>query len=344
MSSSAVTVHAGGCIRCAACSSLAPEILRLDVPATRALRAPRNDEERARCEVAARICPTGAIKVGAVSAEARQEPVEARPAASDFVADALYYRLFEEAEKARWRMTDLPWGSIQSELAGPELIELVRESAASELTTFTASRRFLQEFADDADFSQWISLWAYEEAKHPHALMRWLSAMGQTFDPSFIVRGRWAAPFARSRVAMLATNVVSEMVASAGYVRLARRSAEPLLAKIAMLLAGDEARHASSFFRYAERAISRSEDPATERATALRVLHVWLNEPGNMGHPVRDLQGAGALREAGFDEPLASPALRSRICDVFARLVGCAIAPGDDLPRMARAIGRRGSA
>src|SRR5258708_29121142 len=111
------------------------------------------------------------------------------------------------------------------------------------------------------------------------------------------------------------------MLARAGCVGLGPRGEEPVLAKIAMPLASDEARHASSFFRYAQRAIARAEQPDAERAAALRVLHVWLNEPEKMGHPVHQLQETGALRDAGFSHPLASPALRSRIFDVFTILV-----------------------
>jgi len=330
-----VIVNAATCVRCGACSSIAPELFELDVASSRLRRPPADDRERTQCMVAARICPTGAIRASASCPATADNDA---PRTTDFVADALYYRLFDEAERARWRMADVPMHAIDKERVSPALLQIVRENAASELTTFTATRRFLQEFSDDPDFSQWITVWAYEETKHPQVLMRWLGAQGESFDGAFVMRGRWASPFARTRAAMLATNVVSEMVASAGYVRLSRRVDEPVLAKIAMWLGSDEARHAASFFRYAQRAIARAENPSTERAIVLRVLHVWLNEPEKMGHPVHRLQGAQPLLEAGFAHPLESPAVRSRVCDVVSALVGRTVSPGDDLLVLARTI------
>jgi ferredoxin len=326
-----VSVNAKSCIRCAACSSLTPGVFRLDpgVP-SRVLRPPASTAEHTRCAVAARICPTAAIRVVDAPA-ARLE--EAR--SDDLLTDALFYGLFEEAEKVRWRMSDIPWHELRREAASPALLSVVRANAASEMTTYTASRRFLQEFSDDPDFSQWVTVWAYEETKHPQVLMRWLAACGQTFDAAFVMRGRWASPFMRSRVGMLATNVVSELVASAGYLALARRTEEPLLGKIAMLLASDEARHASSFFRYVERAIVRAERPDTERAAALRVLHVWLNEPEKMGHPVHQFH---ALKESGFAHPLESTTLRTRIREVFSLLVGRTLDADGELLDVARSL------
>jgi ferredoxin/ferritin len=330
-----VLVNRAACVRCGACSTIAPEIFELRATGSDVLRQPSNARERARAAVAARICPTAAIRAGDAVVGALAED---RARADDFVGDALYYRLFDEAEKARWRVADVPLDAVAKDRVSPALVEAVRANVTSELTTFTATRRFFQEFADDPDLSQWITVWAYEETKHPQILMRWLASLGETFDAAFVMRGRWTSPFARSRIAMLATNVVSEMVASASYMRLARRVDEPVLASIATFLGSDEARHAASFFRYAERALARAERPDAERAAALRVLHVWLNEPEKMGHPVHRFQEAEPVKDAGFVHPLDSPAVRSRVCDVISTLVGERVKHDDDLLGVARAI------
>jgi len=232
----------------------------------------------------------------------------------------LFRHLFAEAETVRWRMTDIPWESIERERVTPGLIGLVREIARSELTTYSATRRFLEEFADDVELSQWMSVWFYEESKHPEALLRWLEAFGEGLDERAILRGRVSAPFMRSRLGTLVTNVISEMTAAAGYVGLARRVPEPVLAGIVRRLAGDEARHAASFFRFAGRALATAADPLEDRLTALKVLKLWLMDRSH--HPMRQLSehvrdDAVLQKESSVDYE----ALGERVCRVIGRLV-----------------------
>ena len=138
----------------------------------------------------------------------------------DIIGDGLFTRLFDQAELARWRIDDIPWDRIDRDRVTPGLISLVREIAFSELTTTTATRRFLTELSDDVDLTQWIAVWFYEETKHPHVLLRWLHHVGVTVTDDFIRRGRATAPFMKSRMGTLVTNVISEVVASAAYASL----------------------------------------------------------------------------------------------------------------------------
>ena len=204
----------------------------------------------------------------------------------DVFAGLLHYRLFTEAELARWRMEDIPWSAIDKRLVTPNVRAIVRQLASAELTTYSATRRFLQEFGDDIDFTQWMSVWFYEETKHPQALMSWMHEVGETFSAGEVVRGRITAPFMKSRLGMLVTNVISEVHASALYVALARVTNEPVLKQIARHIAGDEARHATGFYAYARRTLERSKTPALDRLEVLKVLHMWLNQNGNVQHPV----------------------------------------------------------
>jgi len=50
------------CIRCAACSAVAPRTFDVTRKGTRILRQPTDDAERTRVRVAALICPTRAIR------------------------------------------------------------------------------------------------------------------------------------------------------------------------------------------------------------------------------------------------------------------------------------------
>jgi hypothetical protein len=190
--------------------------------------------------------------------------------------------------------------------------------AFSEQTTFSATQKFLHAFADDVDFSQWMSVWFYEETRHPLVLMRWLAALGERCDSEFVARGRVSTPFMRSRMGTLVTNVISEVNAASAYATLAVavEDEEPVLAGIARRLSTDEARHASSFYRYAARRIERSSRPDRERLDAVKVLHFWLHENEQVTHPVNQ-----ALRRVSAHRDLAPVGVRERVAAIIGTLV-----------------------
>lgn len=258
-------------------------------------------------------------------------------------SEPLFDHLFDEAERVRWRMADLPWDRIDRAVVTPALTALVGEIAFSELTTHSATRRFLTEFADDTDLTRWIAVWFYEETKHPQVLLRWLAAVGVAVDDEFLRRGRATAPFMKSRMGTLATNIVSEMVAATGYARLAAQCREPVLARIAGLLAADEARHAASFYRYAARHLASSPDPERDRRDALKVLYLWFQDNERVAHPVNEFYGRGAgradLTAAGGGLAALEVAPRERICRLFATLLDL---PLDGASELRRAIDHLG--
>ena len=90
----------------------------------------------------------------------------------------------------RWKVAELPWAKFEASQARPTLRAMVREMAFSEQTTFSATQRFMQAFGDDADFSQWISVWFYEETRHPQVLLRWLELAGEKPGADFVAKGR----------------------------------------------------------------------------------------------------------------------------------------------------------
>jgi len=215
-----------------------------------------------------------------------QIPQTAADEPNDILEGLLHYKLFDEAERVRWRMEDIPWKSIDRSKVTANSLTLVRQIALAELTTYAATRRFLQEFSDDIDFTQWMSVWFYEETKHPYALIRWLHELGEQFSASEMVRGRITAPFMKSKFGMLVTNIISEANASAGYTVLYRIAEEPVLKQLARNIGGDEARHATGFFSYARRSFERSKNVEEDRLDGLKVLHMWLGHNGQVQHPV----------------------------------------------------------
>jgi hypothetical protein len=232
----------------------------------------------------------------------------------------MYARLYDEAESARWRIADVPWRELRPDAVTPELVQLVRDIVASEATTFSATQRFLRDFADDVELTNWISVWFYEETKHPQVLMRWLDAVGASYDDEAVRRARVTAPFMKSKTATLTSNVISEMVAATRYMNLRGNSPEPVLSWIAARLAGDEARHAASFFSFAQRRILMSAEPDTERRDALKVLYLWANEREQMRHPVNMFQGS-----VGFE------AAMSRVIRMIGLLVDLPLRTPDDV-------------
>ncbi len=260
------------------------------------------------------------------------------PAArKSFLSEAICYRLSEKAERVRWRMEDVPWAEIKPGTVSPEWLELIRQSAYSELTTFTASQRFLKDFWDDADFSQWVSVWFYEEMRHPQALLKWLGHFGVTVDAEFMLQGRGTAPFMKSRMGTLVSNIISEMVAATNYHSLHVHSPEPVLAGIALNLSNDEARHASSFYAYAKIHLARSQNPERDRRDALKVLYLWFQDNDRVKHPVNEFLGRQAASSADGSylrhAQQVFGAVKLRACKRIGKLVGLAIATPEDVLR-----------
>jgi hypothetical protein len=237
------------------------------------------------------------------------------------MSEPVFARLFDDAERARWRMEDVPWASLDRAAVTPDLVQLVRDIAASEATTFSATQRFLADFADDVDFTSWLAVWFYEETKHPQVLMRWLAQLGEHCDDDAIRRARVTAPFMKSRMGTLVTNIISEVVASSRYMNLSRNSPEPVLAGIAARLGADEARHAASFFTFARKRLAAASDATTERRDALKVVYLWANETERVQHPVSMFRGG----EAGLK------AVKSRVIRMIGLLIGAQLRSVEDI-------------
>lgn len=287
-------VESSRCIRCAACSSLVPGVF--DIREGRAIvrRSPK-PSEISRSEAALLNCPTSAIrfKSDLLDVDANFS-IDTSGETNKFEALAL------EAEAVRWKLGEIDWGRLNPSVVPQDLKVLVREMAFSEHATYSATQRFLQDFYDDTDITRWIAVWFYEETRHPYVLMRWLEACGEVFPPDFAQRARVSTPFMKSRMGTLVTNVISEVTAAHAYHTLARTSLEPVLAQISMHIAGDEARHASSFYRFARARIEYADKPERERLDGLKVLSAWLSGSASVTHPVNQM-----LQRLGEAPPVA---------------------------------------
>jgi hypothetical protein len=248
------------------------------------------------------------------------------------------------AEVVRWPLAEIPWAELDPAKAPAELRLVVREMAFSENATYSATQRFLDAFCDDVDFSRWVSVWFYEETRHPYVLLEWLRRVGEPQPADFVLKGRISTPFMRSVVGTLVTNVVSEITAAQAYRYMARTVPEPVLARIAALIAGDEARHAASFFRFAHLQLSRTPEASLprERARGLEVLLAWLRGAGQVTHPVQQMidrigaEGASGSFDVDFD------AVRLRVVRVVGLLLDLPLRRVDDVePALRELLGSR---
>jgi ferredoxin/ferritin len=346
------SINVKACIRCAACATVAPRHFSVGVGPAKLIRAAETEAEHRACDSAAALCPTQAIAAPHEALADRSPREQSRGDASEpgpaprEVRDALHPStalgtngselfpgLLTTAEGVRWQISDLPWTSFDPSKAMPELRTIVREMAYSEQATFSATQRFMQAFGEDLDFSQWISVWFYEETRHPMVLLKWLERAGETPGAQFVTAGRVSQPFMKSRTGTLVTNVISEMFAAEAYLGVALTCPEPLLAAIAQRITADEARHGGSFFAYARRAIATSDQPDRERLDALKVLHFWLNENQQVSHPVNEtMEKMKTLRGAGGGVIPAFRPPNERIVRVVGRLTGLPIQSPADVP------------
>jgi ferredoxin/rubrerythrin len=324
-------VRVSRCSRCGACATLCPGVFDVSAKTSRVVREPVA-AERVLVEAARWICPTDAIGVSSSAEES------AALAADPDVT--LFDELAATAERVRWTLDAVPWRDVDGALAPAGLRTMVREMAFSEGATYSATQRFMESFFDDVDFSKWISVWFYEETRHPHLLMEWLRRVGEPVQTELVLKGRVSTPFMQSLVGTLVTNVISEVTAAQAYRRLARRSREPVIALIADLIARDEARHAASFFRFARKRLAATpqESARRDRARGLEILQAWLGGARTATHPVAQML---ERLEEGADEDaldLGLSSVRTRVVRVVGLLLDLPLGREEDVVPLLRQL------
>jgi ferredoxin len=323
------------CTHCGACATLCPGVFDITGGTARVARQPTPGETVV-AEAARWLCPTDAI-VG----DRAEELACALPDA----CVVRYGELANTAERVRWELDSIPWAEVDAALAAPELRSVVREMAFAEHATYSATARFMESFFDDVDFSQWVSIWFYEETRHPHVLMEWLRRVGEPVSNEFVSKGRVSTAFMNSLFGTLVTNLISEVTAAQAYRRLARESPEPVLARFADRIAGDEARHAASFFRFARARLAGTppERALRDRARGLEVLEAWLGGARSSTHPVAEM--VDRLEEGGDPGALdlRFVAIRTRVIRVVGLLLALPLQNDDVRPHLRKLLAGRTS-
>lgn len=250
----------------------------------------------------------------------------------DVMKDFAYFKLFPLAERQLWKLSDIPWDKIDKRAVPNQMLIFLREIAYSELTTYTATYKFMELFADDLDFTSWLSVWLYEEAKHPLVIMKWLSHFDDKFDSNYIRKGREIYPMRNNRLEMLCMNIVSEITAAHAYKTFALESQEPVLQIIMHNLAVDETRHANSFYSYAKNMINRAEDKNLALLTTLRVLFYCMFSM-EQHHPVNELtmRTRQDLADSTLVVGMDNPEVQAMSLHKFSQLTGIQMASKQDL-------------
>ena len=254
-----------------------------------------------------------------------------------------YYGLHEQSESVRWKFEDIDWSAIQKDKISAKELNQVRSIVNVEFTTFPGAINFFNEFSDDMDFTQWITTWLYEETKHPHVLMQYLSNFGEQFVPNDMLERRGVYPQGKDRIGTLAMNIISEMRAASWYLAIAKSVDEPVLQQICRLLSADESRHATGFYTYAKKLISQSVEPALEKLRAVEMLNAWLNHSVENRHPAGYFFSHTNNQDGLTDTTLAysEPDLvDSRICRMFSTLTDKSILSRQDIRPIMRELSR----
>ncbi|MBX6390358.1 MAG: ferritin-like domain-containing protein [Frankia sp.] len=259
---------------------------------------------------------------------------------ADTIENSHSFDVFQHYERLQWKLVDLPLGEIRADLVRPEHVALAKSAVMGESTSIAAVHGFLNEFADDYDFSAFVNIWGYQELQHHYAFRAWLRALDIHIDPRRIEVLREPYAPGTTPSATLITNVISELTVNTVYRTMADRVAEPVLAELMLRASRDEAGHAREFMYFAKRRLERNPH---ELPSALETCHFYLSND-RIRHPVgefkhrllEELRGHETIDTAfevflSVAEPDALDRLRDKIRRALGNVFGREFATNADI-------------
>jgi hypothetical protein len=192
------------------------------------------------------------------------------------------FEIFRHYERAHWRLSDIDFSQIRTDLVKSEYVTLAKGAVMGESNVIAAVHGFLNEFIDDYDFSTFVTIWGYQEVQHHYAFKSWLVA--QDLDVSRAAVDAMRAPYAPGTTpcATLATNIISELTVNHVYKALSNWTEEPVLKTILRKASLDEAAHAREFIYFAKK---RLENRPEELPSVLETLYFYTSDD-RLKHPV----------------------------------------------------------
>ncbi|GAA3790462.1 ferritin-like domain-containing protein [Amycolatopsis tucumanensis] len=199
--------------------------------------------------------------------------------------------VFRHYDRNHWRLSGLPLRSVDTALVKPEYVTLVKSAVMGESNVIAAVHGFLNEFADDYDFSAFAVIWGYQEVQHHYAFTSWLQAVGETVDNRAVAAMRAPYDPGSTPSATLATNIISELTVNHVYRAVSAWVDEPVLKELLLRASRDEAGHAREFRHFAAK---RLEAHPEEVPSVLETLYFYTSDD-KIRHPV-------GVFKAGLDE------------------------------------------
>lgn len=190
--------------------------------------------------------------------------------------------VFRHYDKSHWRLAELSLGEVDRSLVKPEYITLVKSAVMGESNVIAAVHGFLNEFADDYDFSAFAVIWGYQEVQHHFAFTSWLQAVGEHVDNRAVAAMRAPYDPGSTPSATLATNIISELTVNHVYRAVSAWVEEPALKDLLLRASRDEARHAKEFRHFAAQRLARHPQ---ETASVLETLYFYTSDD-RIKHPV----------------------------------------------------------
>jgi len=182
----------------------------------------------------------------------------------------IYEAHLRATEESAWPLdTSIAWDSIDLAVAHGEreLHQVLHDAALIEGYLPLYAARLMQLLWDDVDATAVLSMELYEGLKHFTALTRYLDRVGfqgQNASAAALVAARERAldaRYDRSELTVHLTNFMcSELFAAYFFLRISRRTAEPVLRELLGYMARDEFRHSASAGDVLKKWIDR--DPA----------------------------------------------------------------------------------
>ncbi|GHE79638.1 hypothetical protein GCM10017786_06990 [Amycolatopsis deserti] len=199
--------------------------------------------------------------------------------------------VFRHYDRNHWRLSGLPLRSVDTALVKPEYVTLVKSAVMGESNVIAAVHGFLNEFADDYDFSAFAVIWGYQEVQHHYAFTSWLQAVGETVDNRAVAAMRAPYDPGTTPSATLATNIISELTVNHVYRAVSAWVDEPVLKELLLRASRDEAGHAREFRHFLGK---RLQAHPGEVASVLETLYFYTSDD-KIRHPV-------GVFKAGLDE------------------------------------------
>ena len=189
----------------------------------------------------------------------------------------MYEQHLQAAEAGAWPLaTSVPWERIDREVAAaePDVLRALHDAALIEGYLPVYVPRLMQALWDDVDATAVLTVELFEGLRHYTALKRYLDAVGHT--PAAVLEGELVAAREHARhtaggegdVLERVTNFMcSELFAAYFFLRLSRKTREPVLRELLTHMARDEFRHCAGAGDVLGKRIQR--DPgAAERVLA----------------------------------------------------------------------------